>query len=64
MKRPLSEPRDLDELAGDESGQLLVEWVLLVGTVILPLSFLATGSLYMMKAYFYRITGILCLPFP
>ena len=64
MKRPLTDPREVGELHDDESGQLLVEWILLVGTIILPLSFLATGALYMMKDYFYRITGVLCLPFP
>lgn len=62
--KPLSDPRPMDELDADDSGQLLVEWVLLVGTVILPLGMLSSGSLYMMKLYFYRITGVLCLPFP
>ena len=56
--------RDLGELASDESGQLVAEWVLLTGTVIIPLGLMGTVLMNMLVAYFYRIAGTIALPFP
>lgn len=56
--------RDLRELGADEAGQLVAEWVLLTGTVIIPLGLLGSVLINMLVAYFYRIAGTIALPFP
>ena len=62
--RPFSEPRPTEELDRDESGQLAVEWILLTALVILPFGMMLPGILSMLQAYFYRIAGVISLPFP
>jgi hypothetical protein len=56
--------RGLHELGPDESGQLTAEWVLLTGTVIIPLGMLGPVLISTLVAYFYRIAGTIALPFP
>ncbi len=56
--------RRLREIWRDTSGQLLVEWVLLTAVIIIPLGALAPALLRMLGIYFYRIAGVMSLPFP
>lgn len=48
----------------DQHGQLITEWTLLTATVIFPLSVLGTRGVEMIEIYFYRIAGVVTLPFP
>lgn len=62
--RTLGAPRSTEELHADESGQLAVEWLLLTALVVLPFGALLPGILDMLRAYFYRVAGVISLPFP
>ena len=57
-------PRPLGELAGDSSGQMAVEWVLVTVVVLLPLFALVPAMLALIRDFFYQIAGVLCQPFP
>ena len=52
------------ELGDDDSGQLVVEWALLAATVIMPFGLLAPTMIDMITTYYYRIAGLISLPFP
>ena len=52
------------ELGDDASGQLVVEWALLAATVIMPFGLLAPTMIDMITTYYYRIAGLVSLPFP
>ncbi|MDX2116008.1 MAG: hypothetical protein SFZ24_10390 [Planctomycetota bacterium] len=52
------------ELPGDESGQMIMEYLLLAGLIILPLAMTMPYLLEQMYLYFYRIAFYLALPFP
>ncbi len=56
--------RSLAELGDDTTGQLVVEWALLVATVIMPFGLLAPTMIDMITTYYYRIAGLISLPFP
>ena len=58
------EGRPLAELVDDASGQLVVEWVLLMSVVVIPLIVLVPTMLQMIHVYYYRIAEMVCLPFP
>lgn len=58
------EPRQLDELGADETGQMTVEWIMVTGFVILPLGMTVPGIMYMYYLYFYRVAGVIAFPFP
>ena len=64
MKRPLSEPRSLEELGPETSGQLATEWMLVAVVVVLPLMLLVPTMIEMISVYFYRVAEVICLPLP
>jgi hypothetical protein len=64
VSQTLFEPRPLDELLDDTSGQLLTEWVLLTAVVVVPIILLVPGLLNMTGLYYQRIAEVICLPFP
>lgn len=59
----VEEPR-LADLHRDTTGQMVVEWLLVTATVILPLAMMVPGLINMVRIYFYRIAGVVCFPFP
>jgi hypothetical protein len=42
----------------------MTEWTLLTAAVIIPFMLLVPGIIRMLDIYFYRIAGVLTLPFP
>ncbi len=52
------------DLGRDESGQMTVEWVLVTTLVIIPIGMTIPGIIYMLDLYFYRVAGVISLPFP
>lgn len=64
MSPSASRSRDISALPGDCSGQLMTEWTLLTAAVIIPFMLLVPGIIRMLDIYFYRIAGVLALPFP
>ena len=60
----LATVRLLPELASDESGQVVIEWVLVCATVVIPMGLMGPGLVDMLYYYFYRIAGTIALPFP
>jgi len=60
----LSEPRPIAELNEDEFGQMTTEWVLVTTLVVIPLGMTIPGIVHMFYLYFYRIAGVISLPFP
>ena len=56
--------RTLKEIHGDDYGQLITEWTLVTATVVIPIGLLGTPAILMIKTYFYRVAGTICLPFP
>ena len=63
-ERPLSTVRDWREILDDESGQLVTEWMLVTVLVVIPFGLLGSSMLGMLRYYYYRITGVVTLPFP
>jgi hypothetical protein len=43
---------------------MVVEWVLVTIVAVLPFALMVPVALQMLRVYFYRIAGVLCLPFP
>jgi hypothetical protein len=64
VKRPLTDPRPLDELGSETTGQLATEWMLVTIVVVLPLMLLVPTMIEMISVYFYRVAEVICLPFP
>lgn len=60
----LATPRRFDELGSDDAGQVVIEWVLVLATVVIPLGLMGPGLVDMLFFYFYRIVGTIALPFP
>lgn len=54
----------LRELGADDTGQAVTEWTILTATVVLPLSWVGWTSVQMLNIYFYRVAGLISLPFP
>jgi len=54
----------LQAIHKNEQGQLLTEWTLVTGTVVVPVGLLGAGAVNMIEIYYYRIVGTICLPFP
>ncbi len=60
----LSSPRGLVELGDDSNGQLVTEWVLVLGFAVMPMILLIPTFLGIIQTYFYRIAEVVGLPFP
>jgi len=58
------ERRSLEELLRDSSGQLMTEWTLVTAAVVISFGLLAPAMIHMLDIYFYRIAGVIALPFP
>ena len=56
--------RDPVEVVAEERGILTVEWVLVTAAFILPVAAALPTMLYILKVYYYRVAGIISLPFP
>ena len=62
--KPLSSSRHISELNRDTAGQLATEWMLVTAFVVIPVILLIPLMLEMLSSYFYRIAGVVSLPFP
>ncbi|MHC4126947.1 MAG: hypothetical protein ACYTE6_09330 [Planctomycetota bacterium] len=62
--RPLTSPRPLNDLEGDDAGQAVTEWAMLLGVVVIPLILLIPWIMGMIYVYFYRVAESISLPFP
>jgi len=62
--KPLSQVRSWVDLLSDETGQITTEWVLVTGTIVFPICLAANEMITMLDSYFYRIAGVVALPFP
>ena len=60
----LTSPRALDQLGEDSSGQLVTEWVLVLGFAVMPMVLLIPTFLGIIQTYFYRIAEVVGSPFP
>lgn len=63
MTKRVDPPR-LSGFHRDETGQMTVEWILLTTLVIIPIGMTIPGIIYMLDLYFYRVAGVISLPFP
>ena len=57
-------PRPLSELTGEDAGQAVTEWLLITTMIVIPLGLLEPTMLKLLHYYFYRIAGVVSLPFP
>jgi len=54
----------LRALAKDERGALMTDWVLLTIATVFPGAYVSYLAQEMVRAFFFRLTGIITLPFP
>lgn len=60
----LGSARQLVELPSDSTGQLAVEWVLIMAVILPALAGIFYVVWDMIPRYFYRTAEVICLPFP
>ena len=56
--------RRLKRLGADDSGQMTVEWALVLALVALPMYFVCATCLKLLVAHFQMIAFLETLPFP
>lgn len=54
----------LRSLAKDDRGALMTDWVLLTIATVFPGAYVSYLAQEMARAFFFRMTGIITLPFP
>lgn len=60
----MAERRDPVEILTDDSGTLTTEWLLVAAGFTIPLLAAVPALLHVVYMYFYRIIGVISLPFP
>jgi hypothetical protein len=60
----MAERRDPSEILTDDAGTLTTEWLLVAAGFTIPLLAAVPLLLHVVFMYFYRIIGVISLPFP
>ena len=65
MISPLPVPRgNWERLAADATGQLTLEWTLVLAAIVLPMYFVFQVFMNVLVAHFQMVTFMETLPFP